>query len=263
MPSEPPAGLAAVVLAGGRSSRMGTPKALLEWHGVPLLGRVTALLGRVAAPVVVVHAASQELPALPAAAERVADAYPGRGPLEGMAAGLHAVGGRAGMVFLAAVDLPLLHPEFVRALAGRVEGADAAVPVAEGHDQPLAAVYRTAVLEQVERRLATGQMSMNGLLDDLAVRRVPASSLPHPESVRNVNAPHELAAALAEPAPLVRVATADGAGRTVRAATLGAALGAGDRARRTVALNGVPLDAVEPDLPLVDGDALELGLRIA
>jgi molybdopterin-guanine dinucleotide biosynthesis protein A len=258
MSSEPPARLAAVVLAGGTSSRMGTSKALLEWHGIPLLSRVTALLGRIAAPVVVVHASGQELPAIPAAAELVADARPGRGPLEGMAAGLHAVGGRAAVVFLAAVDLPLLHPCFVRGLTDRLEGADAAVPVADGHDQPLAAVYRTGVLAQVERRLGAGLMTMNGLLDDLGVVRVPASELPHPESLRNVNAPQELAAALAEPAPLVRVAAPDGDRRAVRAATLGAAVTlSGDRGI-TVVLNGVRLEVVDPGMPLVEGDALEL-----
>ena len=258
MHSEPSADLAAVVLAGGRSSRMGTSKALLEWHGGPLLSRVTALLGRVAAPVVVVHAESQELPWLPAGAELVVDARPDRGPLEGMAAGLHAVGGRAGAVFLAAVDLPFLHPGFVLELARRVGRADAAVPVAEGHDQPLAAVYQTSVLATVERRLSAGLMTMNGLLDDLEVRRVAAAELPHPESVRNVNAPEELASALAEPAPLVRVASEDGDERTVRAATLGAALGRDGQGGPRVTLNGVQLDAAEPGLPLVDGDVLEL-----
>ena len=48
--------LAAIVLAGGRSSRMGTAKAGLDWHGIPLLRRVTGILQRLAAPVVVVHA---------------------------------------------------------------------------------------------------------------------------------------------------------------------------------------------------------------
>ena len=57
---------AGVVLAGGRSSRMGTPKAALEWHGSTLLYRTTALLARtVTGPVVVVAAPGQELPDLP------------------------------------------------------------------------------------------------------------------------------------------------------------------------------------------------------
>ena len=80
---------AGIVLAGGRSSRMGTPKASLEWHGSTLLRRVTGLVQReVDGPVVVVSAPGQELPALPGGVELVEDAREGRGPLQGLAAGL-------------------------------------------------------------------------------------------------------------------------------------------------------------------------------
>ena len=54
------------MLAGGRSTRMGRPKANLEWHGSTLLHRVTGIVGRaVDGPVVVVRAPDQELPELP------------------------------------------------------------------------------------------------------------------------------------------------------------------------------------------------------
>ncbi len=57
---------AGIVLAGGRSSRMGTPKAALEWHGSTLLRRTVGIMSRVAdGPVVVVRAPGQALPALP------------------------------------------------------------------------------------------------------------------------------------------------------------------------------------------------------
>jgi molybdopterin-guanine dinucleotide biosynthesis protein A len=66
---------AAIVLAGGRSSRMGSPKAALEWHGSTLLRRVTGLVARaVDGPVVVVRAPEQELPDLDGAIEFVTDA---------------------------------------------------------------------------------------------------------------------------------------------------------------------------------------------
>ena len=59
-------GAAGIVLAGGRSSRMGTPKADLEWHGSTLLRRVTGIVARGAGgPIVVVRAPGQQLPALP------------------------------------------------------------------------------------------------------------------------------------------------------------------------------------------------------
>src|SRR5688500_3128660 len=83
---------AGIVLAGGRSSRMGTPKAWLEWHGSTLLRRVCGLVGRGASgPVVVVRAPGQALPALPAGIRVVEDAREGHGPLQGLLAGLEAV----------------------------------------------------------------------------------------------------------------------------------------------------------------------------
>src|SRR4051794_41302643 len=83
---------AGIVLAGGRSSRMGTPKAALTWHGSTLLGRVCGLVARaVAGPVVVVRAPGQPLPALPAGVQVVDDPVEGRGPLQGIVTGLAAL----------------------------------------------------------------------------------------------------------------------------------------------------------------------------
>ena len=90
-------GSAGVVLAGGRSSRMGTPKAALEWHGSTLLRRTTGILARATGgPVVVVRAPGQELPELPPDVEVVDDPREGQGPVQGMAAGLAALADRAG-----------------------------------------------------------------------------------------------------------------------------------------------------------------------
>src|SRR5438105_11762733 len=88
-------GTAGVVLAGGRSSRMGTPKAALEWHGSTLLRRTVGILARVTGgPVVVVRARGQELPVLPPDVEVVDDPRAGKGPVQGLAAGLAAVADR-------------------------------------------------------------------------------------------------------------------------------------------------------------------------
>jgi molybdopterin-guanine dinucleotide biosynthesis protein A len=108
---------------------MGVPKALLDWHGGTLVRRITGILQRVADPVVVVHAEGQGLPPL-VGVERVVDREPDRGPLEGIAAGLRAVAGRCPAVFVSSIDLPLLHPDLVLALATRRGEHGAAVPVA-------------------------------------------------------------------------------------------------------------------------------------
>ena len=251
-----PPRLGAIVLAGGRSSRMGASKALLDWHGGTLVRRVTAILQRVADPVVVVHAEGQELPHLPGV-ERAVDRSPDRGPLEGIAAGLRAVADRCPAVFVSGTDLPFLHPELVLALAAARGEHDVAVPVADGHVHHLCAVYGSDLLPAVEQQLARDELRVGLLLEGIDVLRLDAAALPHPESLRNLNTDDSYRQALAEPQP--RIALPAG---SVRAATLGEAIRlapalAVELAGRTLRLNGA---AIEPDpaTPLVEGDVLEL-----
>src|SRR3954454_23218639 len=96
---------AGIVLAGGRSSRMGTSKAALEWHGSTLLRRVTGIVDRaVDEGVVVVAAPGQQLPALDARVQVLADPEEGRGPLQGLVVGLAAAAERAEAAFVCSTD---------------------------------------------------------------------------------------------------------------------------------------------------------------
>lgn len=269
---------AGVVLAGGRSSRMGTSKAAMEWHGSTLLYRTTALLGRtVGGPVVVVSAAGQELPPLPDRVRVVTDPVPGLGPLQGVAAGLGAVRGAAATAFVCSTDLPFLHPAFVRCVLAALDGVaseaipiDVALPLARGYRQPLAAGYRTALAEPITALLAAGKRRPGMLferchvveLDDAALLSDPdlARLDPGLESVTNVNEPADYAAARARPPEPVAVEVSGRGAHAVRAAVLGAAAAAvgiavpGDA---TVILNDRPVDP-DPQLPLVAGDTVVL-----
>jgi molybdenum cofactor guanylyltransferase len=250
-----PQRLGAIVLAGGRSSRMGAPKALLDWHGGTLVRRVTGILQRIADPVVLVHADGQELPALPGV-ERVADRAPDRGPLEGMAAGLRAVAGRCPAVFVSGTDLPLLHPDLVLALAAGRGEHDVAVPVADGRVHHLCAVYGSDLLSAVERQLAGDRLRVGLLLEAIDVLRLDASALPHPESLRNLNTDAEYRRALAEPQPQITLGAGLAQG-SVRAATLGEATRlAPALSGRRLTLNGAVIEP-DPSLPLVEGDLLQ------
>src|SRR5262249_1715451 len=132
---------AGIVLAGGRSSRMGTPKAQLEWHRSTLLYRVCGLVARgVTGPVIVVSSPGQQLPDLPPGVKLVEDPQEGRGPLQGLAAGLQAAADYTQAAYVSATDAPLLHPAFVRRIVGELTpGLDGVVPSVRGVDQPLAA----------------------------------------------------------------------------------------------------------------------------
>lgn len=268
------------MLAGGRSSRMGTAKAALEWHGSTLLRRVTGVVGRaVDGPVVVVGARGQVLPDPDPRVEVVRDARAGRGPLQGLAAGLTAVADRADVAFVCSTDLPFLHVAFVRAVVRPLldDGAatDVVLPVVHGYRQPLAAAYRTSLAGEVERLLAAGLRRPAHLLERCRVHRLDHDALladralaaadPELDSVVNVNDPGEYAAARARPAPEVTVecfgvlAGAAGRGtRRVAAATLGEAARARGLAlgpHVVAAVNGDQI-ARDPDVPLVRDDAI-------
>ncbi|MEA5362353.1 NTP transferase domain-containing protein [Amycolatopsis sp., V23-08] len=269
---------AGVVLAGGRSTRMGQAKADLEWHGSTLLYRTTALLSRTLdGPVVVVAAPGQELPDLPRGVRVVTDPVEGLGPMQGLAAGFAAVAHEAPVAFACSVDMPFLHPAFVRrVLRGLADtGADMLLPVARGFRQPLAAAYRTELAGLITKLIGEGdlrpgmlakhctvvRLEDEQLLDDSALKR----DDPTLESVVNVNTPEDYAAARARPPAEVTVecfgSLARGDGhrpRQVPAATLGAAAEAAgltlDR-HIVAALNGDQVTR-DPLLPLVAGDAV-------
>ena len=183
---------------------MGTPKAALEWHGSTLLRRTTGILARVTdGPVVVVRAPGQALPALPPDVEVVDDPREGMGPVQGIAAGLAALAGRADMAFVSSTDMPFLHPAFVRRVLRAVQdGADVGLPVARGYPQPLAAAYRTTLAPVAERLVADGRLRPAFLFDECSVDRLDEAALradpvlaaldPDLDSVVNVNEPSRL-----------------------------------------------------------------------
>lgn len=270
---------------------MGTPKAALEWHGSTLLRRTAAIISRVTdGPVVVVRAPGQPLPDLPAEIEVVDDPREGLGPLQGLAAGLAAIAGRAEIAFVCSTDMPFLHPAFVRRVlravaagtdgadrADRADGADGAdvgLPVARGFPQPLAAAYRTALAPVAQRLVAQQRLRPAFLFEECAVARLDEAALladpvlaaldPDLDSVLNVNEPADYQAARARPAPEVTIqrfgALADGhrGPQAVRAATVaGAAAAAG------IALDGHVVAALNGDqitrdgqTPLATGDTV-------
>ena len=233
---------AGVVLAGGRSSRMGTAKAALEWHGSTLLRRTVGIVARATnGPVVVVRAAGQDLPELPEGTVVADDPREGKGPVQGIAAGLAALSGHAEVAFVSSTDMPFLHPAFIRGVLGvavQGTGTDVVLPVARGYKQPLAAAYRVSLAETAERLVIQDRLRPAFLfgecrvetLDDAALKQDPvlAALDPDLDSVLNVNTPADYAAARARPAPEVTVRFLGNGPHVVRAATVGDAVDALD-----------------------------------
>ncbi len=153
-------------------------------------------------PIVVVVAPGQELPELPGDILVATDRREARGPLEGLLAGLSAISPLAEAAFATSCDVPLLVPEFVRAVVERLGEAEIAVPVEENFAHPLAGVYRTSVIGVIEALLAEDRMRPAFLFDKVPTRRIPVEELrafdPELASLRNCNRPEDYAAALEE-----------------------------------------------------------------
>jgi molybdenum cofactor guanylyltransferase len=184
-----------LVLAGGESRRMGVPKALIDWHGEPLLAHVCRVVGQMADPVIAVAAPEQELPPLPGVLV-TRDRRPGQGPLEALAAGLAAVPPAIGAAVVCPVDVPLLDAAALRALACALGPDDQAVATAAGgRVRPLPGVYRTALAGAADHLLEHGERRLGALLAEGTTRLLALSELPHPDSLENVNTPEDLEAA--------------------------------------------------------------------
>jgi molybdopterin-guanine dinucleotide biosynthesis protein A len=189
-----------IILCGGQSKRMGRPKAWLPFGAELMLPRVVRLLGEVVSPIVVVAAPEQDVPPLTSEIAIVRDEERGRGPLQGLAAGLEALRGRADAAFASSCDVPFLRPAFVRRLIDLLGDHLIAVPRVGGYHHPLASVYRIDVAAAVRRLLAEDRLRPFFLFEAVPTRVVEPEELaeadPTFETLRNLNTPEEYEAAL-------------------------------------------------------------------
>jgi molybdopterin-guanine dinucleotide biosynthesis protein A len=189
-----------IVLCGGRSTRMGSPKALLPFGSETMLQRVVRLLGSVVSPIVVVAAPEQALPELPVDATVTRDEQEGRGPLEGLRAGLKALPVNVDIAYVTSCDVPLLVPAFAQRMIELLGDHEIAVMEIDGFPHPLSAVYRRSTLPHVEALLAEDRLRPVFLFDAVKTRRVRPDEMvsvdPQLLTLRNLNTREEYEEAL-------------------------------------------------------------------
>jgi molybdopterin-guanine dinucleotide biosynthesis protein A len=189
---------AAIVLAGGRSTRLGRDKASEPLLGRPLLQHVIDRVAPLVGELIVVRAPAQQLPAVEAhlPIQVADDAYPGSGPLGGIFTGLTAA--RAGRCIAVACDMPLLSQPLLRELLRRSAACDVVMPVLE-YPEPLHAVYARSCAGAMRARLDAGQLKITGFLGAVNVCyvREPECRAIDPDlrSFVNANTEEELARA--------------------------------------------------------------------
>ncbi len=180
---------------------MGSSKALLAFGPETMLQRMVRLLGSVVSPIVVVAAPEQPLPPLPADVTVTRDEREGRGPLEGLRAGLKALPGGVEIAYVTSCDVPLLVSGFVRRMIDLATDHDIAVMEIDGFPHPLSAVYRRNTLPYVEALLAQDRLRPVFLFDAVRTRRVQPAEMDSADpgllTLRNLNTREDYLDALA------------------------------------------------------------------
>ncbi len=190
----------AIVLVGGQSSRMGRPKAALDFGGVPLLTRIVIELKRRFDEIVIVAAPEPEwqprieIPGLKIVHDETAFA----GPLDALRRGLNALD--RDVAFACSCDLPLLNSDVAAGLVAMLDDFDAVIPEVGGKLQPLHAVYRKLCANALAALAASGEKRLTANAGALNARRVGERELrttdPQLSSFFNVNTPDDYQRAL-------------------------------------------------------------------
>jgi len=207
-PDETAMRIGGIILCGGRSSRMGQPKAWLPFGDEVMLQRIVRIVRGVVDPVTVVAAPGQDVPELAQEVDIVRDEIEGKGPLGGLAAGLAALEGRVEAAYLSSCDVPFLKTAFIAKVLSFLSPAscplspEIAVPRIGDYHHPLAAAYRVSVLPHVRELLAAERLRPVFLFDAVPTRVIEPFELadvdPEFHSLQNLNTPEEYASALQE-----------------------------------------------------------------
>ncbi len=186
--------ISGAILAGGKSTRMGHNKAVLEVGGRRLIDRLIEGLGQIVSEVMIV--ADTQAPYAELGVQVVPDMIPEKGALGGIytatAVATHP------WVFVMACDMPFFNPNLIRYLASLRSDCDAVVPYTDDWE-PLYALYAKTCLPHMEQQIHSGDLKAARFLPRVRVRRVGMEELaahdPHGLSLFNMNTPEELAQA--------------------------------------------------------------------
>ena len=185
-------GVTGIILAGGASSRMGSNKALLKVDGLPMITRAYRTLATLFHEVIIVTNSPLDYDFLPC--RTVPDIYPGYGSVAGLHSALS--NSNSAHTFVTACDLPFLDPAIIRLLCDlRAEGYDAVVPVSEGGQEPLHAVYSSACKDVFEDAIGKGERKILDILSQMNIRQVTVGDVQNiggnAASFENINTPEE------------------------------------------------------------------------
>lgn len=157
-----------VILAGGKSSRMGKNKALLPILGKPVIQHVAKTLSRCTEEVFVIANNPSDysflkLPIYP-------DRYVHIGPLGGMESALYHI--KADCYVFAACDMPFLNTDVYNILLSKLESYDAVIPIYNQYEHPMCGIYRNSIFHQVQTQIRKNDLKLKRLLDQIQVNYI-------------------------------------------------------------------------------------------
>ena len=181
-----------VILAGGRSRRMGTDKAFLEIGGVPLIERVIGVLSPIFPTLAIVLKESKKFSSIKGV-QLVQDLFPEQHALGGIYTALSHFRGKDCFVF--SCDLPFLNPGLIRTMMREMNGYDALIPQSRHGLEPLHALYSGECLDGIERQIHERNWNLEALLQKIKFGILNPALLhvidPEELSFLNINTPEE------------------------------------------------------------------------
>lgn len=187
--------MTAIILAGGKGSRLGRNKALQVLEGKSLIQRVIERLDALSAEIVIVTASGEPVPCSSAVpVKTVSDIYAGRGPLVGLYSGLMASTCKQAVVV--GCDMPFLSVRLIEYMSQISSSFDVVVPRIEDKVEPLCAVYSTNCLPAIRELLERDELRINRLFNMVKVRYIGEAEInrfdPRHLSFFNVNSRADL-----------------------------------------------------------------------
>jgi molybdopterin-guanine dinucleotide biosynthesis protein A len=187
--------VAAFILAGGKSTRMGADKAFVDYNGRTLLARALDLARSITPDVRIVGSAAKFAPFAPVVEDIIRDC----GPLGGIHAALRT--SQSELNVMLAVDTPFVSWAFLQYLISQAESTPAAaavVPRDGESSQPLCAIYRREFADAAESALLAGRNRIDALFAEVRTRIIEKEELEGAgfsrTIFRNLNTPEELEA---------------------------------------------------------------------
>ncbi len=147
---QPIPNLGAVILRGGKSSRMGLDKSQLVFQGDTLLGHVIQSVSSVAFPVVIAGNTQVKMGENWPSVTLLADEQPDSGPMEGIRVGLLELSNSVEFAFVTSCDVPLIEPRLIAQLFELMENQQLVVPVQGSRVYGMTAIYRTDLADEMQ-----------------------------------------------------------------------------------------------------------------